>query len=180
MSRYSNNGINSSYNLDYIPKNNLLVENIAEQGTGTLILQINVSGSNGTNISKKDEIIGTNLPILPRNDVIDISIKTSSGNSIVVSGDLCGQYIPIVAVAKPANAFTKIGETYSYIFTAEDQRVTIIPSYGEFSISSDHTKITAMLSLNGAENTSLNISVSTTESNFANSDYINIICLDKC
>lgn len=182
LSRYADSDITCVSNLDYdIPNDYLdIVENIAEQGTGILYLQFNASGTDGLHISTITQISGTNLPILPKHDIVDISLLTTSGNNIVVSGHLCDQYVPIVAIAKPANAYTKIGETYSYMFEANDPNVTIIPQSGEFSLSSTTTKITSILKLNNSQNTSLSIKISKPDSSFQNVDYINVICLEKC
>jgi hypothetical protein len=174
------NGISCSSNLSYT-RNDDIIENNLDIGSGILVLNVRVSGIDDHLIIHKDIIIsGSNLPILPKNDVVDISLLTGTGNSISVSGDYCDEYIPIVALAKPANVFTKIGETYNYRFVSSNNNVTIIPQSGQFSLGSNTTKITSILKLNNEENANVGIRISKSGSDFTNIDYISVICLDKC
>lgn len=180
LSRYQTNGVSCSSNLSYA-RNDDIIENNLDIGSGILILNVRVSGIDDHLMINKNIIIsGSNLPILPKNNVVDISILTGSGNTISVSGDYCDEYIPIVALAKPANVFTKIGETYNYRFVSSNNNVTIIPQSGQFGLSNNNTKITSILKLNNEENTNIGISISKSGSDFTNIDYISVICLDKC
>lgn len=180
LSRYEDHGISCSSNLSYIRKGGI-IENNLDRGTGILVLNVRVSGIDDNLIINKDiAISGSNLPILPKNDVVDISLLTGSGNTISVSGDYCDEYIPIVALAKPANSFTKIGETYTYNFVSSNNAVTILPQSGQFGLNNNNTKITSMLKLNNQPNTNIGISIAKSGSSFTNIDYISVICLDKC
>jgi hypothetical protein len=180
LSRYQTDGILCSSNLSYI-RNSDIIENNLDRGSGILVLNVRVSGiDDNLMINKNITISGSNLPILPKNDIVDISLLTGSGNIISVSGDYCDEYIPIVAIAKPANIFTKIGETYDYTFVSNNSNVTIVPQSGQFSLGSDTTKITSILKLNDEENANIGIRISKSGSDFTNIDYISIICLDKC
>lgn len=180
LSRYQTNSISCSSNLSYV-RNGDIIENNLDRGSGILVLNIRVSGiDDHLMINKNVTISGSNLPILPKNDVIDISLLTGSGNTISVSGDYCDEYIPIVAIAKPANIFTKIGEKYDYAFISSNNSITITPQSGQFGLSGDNTKITSILKLNNQKNTNIGIRVSKSGSDFTNIDYISVICLDKC
>jgi len=180
LSRYTYTNASVCANLGY-DLDSKLIENTWEQGTGVLSLQVNISGiNNHLAINNYATITGTNLPILPKNNIVDISFLTVSGNNILTSGLACDQYVPVVAIAKPGTTHTKAGEIYNYIFSASDTRATIVPTSGTFGLHNTATAITTMVKLNGAENTALNITISQPNTDFVNVDYVNIICLDKC
>lgn len=180
VSRRSNSGITCNSNLSFTLSDEK-VNGIAEQGTGILDLIVVVSGTSGT-IQNNKTITATNLPILPREDLVDIKILTPSGtpNSIVVSGNMCDSYIPIVAIAKTGNMHTKLAEEYTYKFYSDNPNVSIIPPSGRFSLADPYTKITSILKLNGTENCTLHIDVSHPTSSRPRTDYVSIVCLDKC
>lgn len=180
ISRRDNSGIVCNSNLTFtLPEEKVV--GIAEQGTGLLDLFVTISGTSGT-IQNHKLITSTNLPILPRKDLVDIKILTPTGtpNSIVVSGNMCDSYIPIVAIAKTGNAHTKLAEEYTYVFSSDNPNVSITPISGIFHLANPYTKITSMIKLNGVENCTLNIDVTHRTSGRPRTDYVSIICLDRC
>lgn len=179
-------GQNCAYNLEYSLDSldlNLVKNNIYT------VLQIKLDSENYPSIvdkitiSTSIDLVGSanqsGLPTIKRNECASIKIMSPSGtqNSIVVSGYLCADYIPIVTQITQAIP----GEVYTLSLSSSDNNVAIFPSSVPISFGLYGSgKAVSKAMLNGAENCIITAQLINDSTSYVTQDSIVIKCLQLC